>query len=176
MRLRGEALLDWLVARCNPIMEQRALRQISRCGAWGFSPSYWDGRETRRRALYPSYLFVNSPRRFYQLLSVDGVIGLVSRRTERVPFRSEALDTAVEKLAMAADAEGRVPAPPRILKSKFNRGDHVYVTAGVFRDQRGVFETFREGRSQVSLASGAMLTLADSDLALLERRAASPHN
>jgi transcription antitermination factor NusG len=173
--LIGEVFaLQWLVARVNPILERRAARQVARAGHLSFAPHYvGDGR---RRALFPSYLFIRSPSRWYHLLGMDGIVGLVAKRSEAGVFRSLGLDTAVEKIMMTADSGGNVPCPPRIIRSRFVRGDRVRVVAGVFRDCLGEFSEFRAGRSRVCLASGAVLTLNDDDLAPLEQARIAAHN
>ena len=163
--------MEWLVCRTNPILENRVQRQMSRAGHTTFSPSYVEANSGRLRRFFPSYLFVHSPTRWYHLLRLVGVIGVLAGRTSRVPFRSQALDAAVEGMIEKGDCLGHAPAPPRVLKSRFRRGDRVRICSGVMRDCYGQFEEFRGGRSCISLdGMGATVTVSDSDLALLEER------
>jgi transcription antitermination factor NusG len=141
---------------------------MARAGHLSFSPRYVD-REVES-FLYPSYMFVLSPsQQWYHLVDLDGIIGIVGVRSDpdrdREPWRSSYLDKSVERMMSQADANGRVPAPPRIVKSRFLRGDRVRVLNGVFRDCLGLFDYFRDGRSRIQLdLLGATVTMNDSDL------------
>lgn len=159
-------MADWLVAKINPLLEHRAVRQVKRAGAMGFCPRYYDKQVKRERPLYPSYMFVLSPNSWYYLFSLDSIVGVVIGRSDRIPFRSKGLDKAVEKMIDMSDPSGNIPAPIVVRKSKFLRGDRVRVLNGIFTDCRGVFDQFCDGKSRIRLdLLGATITLNESELA-----------
>ena len=136
--------MSWLVVRTQPNREVWAGDNITRQGYDYYLPKFKETvlimqkKVTRIRALFPSYLFVNTDGPWRWLTGTFGVSTLI--------FNGEAPATVspkiIDELRSREDEEGMVilPGDPRLKKSRFTPGQIVKATEGPFIGCFGIHE------------------------------------
>ena len=126
----------WLVVQIISQLATSIERHLTRQGVEHFSPrcrvlKAKNGRmETVIAPLFPGYLFACSPTTsFCNISAILGVVG-----DDYAPWRSPALDRAVESLRELADKSGFLPTPRALMRrrviSQFESGDEVKIVGG----------------------------------------------
>lgn len=176
-------MADWLVARILGTYSDQIERHLARLKLPSFQPRCLLDRISHGkvchvvRPIYPNYLFVRSPLRFYHILDLDGVVGII--RCGDAPWRSDLLDRVVEVMIGKLDADGLLPAPVVLARKhaykSFHKGERVKVTTGVMRGLCGSIEELR-GQSAFVWLDGLMSNdvkkralIKREDLSLLDR-------
>jgi transcription antitermination factor NusG len=132
---------SWLVARTLPNRERLVQKRLVLAGTSSYYPifshSVIDRRTHRPRVtiepLFPCYLFVHSPYRFYFIRETEDVTSVVM--DGETAARSRGLDRAVEKMIRIENRDGMIEMP--VKRSKFATGDRLRIMAGVFQDLLG---------------------------------------
>jgi transcriptional antiterminator RfaH len=132
---------SWYAAFTQPNGEQRSIIHLHNQGFATYLPRFLKKRRSGRRVsyvaapLFPRYVFVGIDLKHQRWRSVNGTIGishLVSQGEWPVPLDERIL----QAIAMRETDDGLVRlAPPR-----FQKGEHVRVTDGVFAEQLGLYE------------------------------------
>lgn len=114
--------------------------------------------------IFPDYLFIFSPGRWYHLQEIPGIISFV-KFVDDQPYRSNALDEEVHDMMRTVDADGFCPAPDAMrIKSKLGRfvkNDNVQIVSGAFSGISGVVEDV--SGSKVTVSSGGARVRTDED-------------
>lgn len=150
-------MADWLVAQVSHQGHLVASKHLKRIGLESHYPlcrrTYGRPQRTEVRALFPGYMFVRSPVKWYCIVECSSeIFGIVAKSSDLEPLRSRALDAYVEDLIKRRDRDGFLPAPPK--RSKFLRGDKVYVSSPAFEGLASFFKQRGDDGAEVSLANG----------------------
>jgi transcriptional antiterminator RfaH len=138
--------MEWFVAYTKPRAESKAVHHLQNQGFAVYLPRYLKRRRHARRTdwvaspLFPRYLFVGvdpARSRWRAIGSTIGIAGLVCRGADPAPVSPELL----RSIQARENAEGYIALSAG---RKFNWGDRVTITEGIFAGLTGLFECIRD--------------------------------